>query len=97
MQKTYAVYIMTNRHHTVLCTGVTGDLLTRVGQHRNGRVEGFTKRYNVDKLVYVEEHRDVRAAIAREKQIKGWSRRKKEALIDRRNPEWRDLYEDLIR
>lgn len=97
MRKTYTVYIMTNRHHTVLYTGVTGDMITRGWQHRNKLIRGFTQKYNIDKLVYLEEYRQVREAIAREKQLKGWSRKKKEALINRMNPQWRDLYEDLLR
>ncbi len=95
MEHRYFVYIMTNRHHTVLYTGVTNDLVRRVFQHRDKAVPGFTSRYNVDKLVFFEETSDVLAAIAREKQIKGGSRRKKIALIEGMNPEWRDLYDDL--
>ena len=92
MEKHYCVYILTNRHHTVLYTGVTGDLGKRIHQHREKAVPGFTNRYNVDKLVYYEVG-DVTAAIAREKQIKAGSRRKKFALINGMNPEWRDLYD----
>jgi putative endonuclease len=91
----YFVYIMTNRHHTVLYTGVTNNLVRRVFQHREKTLPGFTSRYNVDKLVFYEQTSDVLAAIAREKQIKGWSRRKKIALIEAMNPEWRDLHDDL--
>jgi predicted GIY-YIG superfamily endonuclease len=87
---------MTNHHRTVLYTGVTGDLITRGWQHRNGLIDGFTNRYNLTRLVYLEEYRDVREAIAREKQLKGWSRKKKEALINRLNPQWRDLYPELL-
>ena len=95
MEKHYCVYILTNRHHTVLYTGVTGDLGKRIHQHREKAVPGFTNRYNVDKLVYYEVTGDVTAAIAREKQIKAGSRRKKFALINGMNPEWRDLYDSL--
>jgi putative endonuclease len=91
----YFVYIMTNRHHTVLYTGVTNDLVRRVFQHREKTLPGFTGRYNVDKLMFYEQTSDVLAAIAREKQIKGGSRRKKIALIEAMNPQWRDLYDDL--
>jgi putative endonuclease len=91
----YFVYIMTNRHHTVLYTGVTNDLVRRVFQHREKTLSGFTSRYNVDKLMFYEQASDVRAAIAREKQIKGGSRRKKIALIEAMNPQWRDLHDDL--
>lgn len=87
--------MMTNKHNTVLYTGVTKDLMRRVWEHKEGHGSKFTSRYNATKLVYYEECGDVREAIAREKQIKGGSRRKKEALINGLNPEWRDLYEEL--
>ena len=89
----YYVYIMTNRSKT-LYTGVTNDLLRRVYEHKNKMVEGFTKKYNITKLVYYEDTDDVEEAIAREKQIKGWLRRKKIALIESINPEWKDLSEE---
>lgn len=89
------VYILTNKYNTVLYTGVTGDLKKRVWEHREKLVDGFTKRYNVTKLIYYEMFAGVRDAIAREKQIKGGSRRKKIDLINGLNPEWRDLYDDL--
>ena len=89
----YYVYIMTNRSKT-LYTGVTNDLLRRVYEHKNKMVEGFTKKYNITKLVYYEDTNDVEEAIAREKQIKGWLRRKKIALIESINPEWKDLSEE---
>jgi putative endonuclease len=92
----YFVYILTNDRHTVLYTGVTNDLVRRVSEHREHGLSGFTRRYNVDKLVFYEETNDVRSAIAREKQIKAGSRRKKVALIESMNPDWRDLLEDLI-
>jgi putative endonuclease len=89
-----AVYIMTNRHHTVLYTGVTSDLDKRVIEHRNGVYpNSFTRRYNADILVYYEVLPDIRAAIAREKQIKGWKRDKKVRLIESMNPGWNDLAE----
>lgn len=97
MKKLYHMYIMTNRYNTVLYTGITGDLINRGWQHRNRLVEGFTRRYNLTRLVYLEEYRNPEEAIAREKQIKGWSRKKKEVLINRMNPEWRDLYPELLR
>jgi putative endonuclease len=96
MEHRYFVYILTNRHHTVLYTGVTRDLIRRVHQHREKAIPGFTSRYNVDKLAFYEETSDVLAAIAREKQIKGSSRRRKIALIDGMNPGWRDLHDDLV-
>jgi putative endonuclease len=82
---------MTNKANRVLYTGVTNDLERRVYEHKEKLVEGFTKKYNVNKLVFYEICVDIEGAIAREKQIKGWLRRKKVALIESVNPEWRDL------
>ncbi len=90
MAKQYYVYIMTN-HSGTLYTGMTNDLRRRVWQHKQKLVAGFTKRYNITRLVYYEESADVKAAIAREKQIKGWLRKKKIALIESTNPGWKDL------
>jgi len=86
----YYVYIMTNRSRT-LYTGVTNNLERRVYEHKQKLVEGFSKRYNLTMLVYYEATGDVRSAIRREKQIKGWLRRKKVALIESVNPQWKDL------
>jgi len=91
----YHVYILTNQHHTVLYTGVTGYLLRRIQQHKEKQVRGFTSRYNVDKLVYLEAYADVRDALMREKQIKAGSRQKKLDLINAFNPEWRDLTDEI--
>ncbi|MBN2132603.1 MAG: GIY-YIG nuclease family protein [Sedimentisphaerales bacterium] len=88
--KTYCIYIMTNKSGT-LYTGVTGSIKTRVWQHKNGLVEGFTKRYNITRLIYYESFADISSAIAREKEIKGWVRRKKLDLIASANPQWDDL------
>jgi len=96
MEPRYCVYIMTNARQTVLYTGVTGDLKQRVFNHRTHVIQGFTTRYNVDKLVFYEQYATSSSAIAREKQIKEGSRRKKVALIDSLNPDWRDLYKDLL-
>jgi putative endonuclease len=96
MEKESYVYIMTNRTHGVLYTGVTGDIGRRVSQHKAGTGGQFTKKYKVTKLIYVEIFSDIRDAIAREKQIKGGSRSKKIELIETMNPEWRDLSEDLV-
>ena len=85
MERHYYVYIMSNRSH-MLYTGVTNDLKRRVYQHKQKLVEGFTKQYNLTNLVYFEETNDVKAAIAREKQIKGWIRAKKVALVESVNP-----------
>jgi putative endonuclease len=90
MTKQYYVYIMTNNSRT-LYTGVTGDLERRIYEHKRKLLPGFTAKYNITRLVYFEVTQDVQAAIAREKQIKGWLRRKKLALIESVNPEWRDL------
>jgi putative endonuclease len=83
--------MMTNRHRSSLYTGVTSDLEGRTYKHRTRALPAFTSRYGVDRLVYFEETNHVLAAIAREKQIKGWTRAKKIALIESTNPEWRDL------
>ena len=86
----YYIYFMTNKYNTVLYVGVTNNLQQRVLQHKN-RISNFTTRYNVTKVIYWEEFSDIRDAIAREKQIKSWSRERKERLINEINPEWRDL------
>ncbi len=90
------VYILSDVNNNVLYTGVTSDLLKRVWEHKKHIVDGFTKRYNVTKLVYYEEGEDIYSAIAREKQIKGKLRKKKIELIEKMNPKWRDLYWDLV-
>lgn len=90
--KLYCVYIMTNKNNAVLYTGVTGDLKKRVYQHRNKLVDGFTKKYNLHKLVYYQVFGAAEKAILKEKQIKGGSRKKKIALIQGMNPAWEDLY-----
>jgi putative endonuclease len=90
------VYILCSRRYGTLYTGVTSDLARRAWEHREGLIEGFTKRYGVKLLVHVEFHATMIAAITREKQIKEWQRAWKLELIEASNPEWRDLYEDLI-
>lgn len=90
--KQYYVYIMTNNSRT-LYTGVTDNLVRRVYEHKSKLVEGFTRKYNITRLLYYEITSDVRAALCREKQIKGWLRKKKIALIAATNPGWRDLSE----
>lgn len=95
MEKLYCVYILASRSRT-LYTGVTNNLLRRVSQHREGSAKGFTSRYRIHRLVHFEAYRDVRAAIAREKQIKGWGRAKKQALIEAKNPSWSDLAGDFF-
>ena len=80
------VYLLTNKHNNVLYTGVTSDLICRIYEHKHKMQKGFTQKYNVDRLVYYEVCPDIMGAIAREKQIKGWSRKKKEILIKMTNP-----------
>ena len=89
------VYLLANKHNNVLYTGVTNDLIRRVYEHKNKLVAGFTQKYNVDRLVYFEVCSGIIVAIEREKQIKGWSRKKKQDLIKSLNPEWDDLYRTL--
>ncbi len=89
----YYVYIMTNRKNGVLGVGVTDNLERRVYEHKHKMIRGFTSKYNCTRLVYYDSSPDVRAAIATEKQIKGWLRKKKMALIESMNPEWKDLSE----
>ena len=91
----YYVYILTNWNNRVMYIGVTNDLERRIYEHKNKIIEGFTKKYNVNKLVYYEQTTDVEAAIEREKQLKGWKREKKNNLVETINPEWRDLSEDF--
>ena len=93
MKKEYYVYIMTNRSRT-LYTGVTGNLERRVGEHKQGKGSVFTSRYKINQLVYFESCSDVLDAIDREKQIKGWLRVKKIALVESINPNWEDLSAD---
>jgi len=93
----YYVYILTNKHGTVLYTGVTRDLVRRVYEHKNHvDQDSFTAKYNVTKLVYFEQTTDIRSAIEREKQIKSWSRDRKTSLIFEMNPKWVDLYNQIL-
>jgi putative endonuclease len=91
------VYILTNKNHTVLYIGVTSDIVKRIYQHKNKEVEGFTKKYNLNKLVYYESFDDIVVAIEREKQIKGGSRKTKLELVNSMNPKWEDLYIQIVR
>jgi putative endonuclease len=93
MGKTYWIYILASQRNGTLYVGVTNSLKRRVWQHRNGEADSFTKSYGVNRLVYFEPFRDITNAIAREKQIKAGSRKKKIALIEQENVEWRDLSE----
>jgi putative endonuclease len=93
MAKTFHVYILASRTR-VLYVGVTSDFMRRLHEHRSKLVPGFTARYNVNRLVHVETTEDAQAAIAREKQLKGWIRKRKIELIEKENPQWRDLSEE---
>jgi len=95
VSKQYYVYIMTNNRNTVLYVGVTNDLIRRVYEHKEKLADGFTRKYNIAKLVYYEVSEDIENAILREKQIKAGSRQKKVRLIDSINREWHDLYDEL--
>ena len=93
----YYVYLMTNSHKNLLYTGITNDLIRRVYEHKHHLDKGsFTDRYNIEYLVYFESTSDVTAAIDREKQIKGWNRKRKNNLVESKNPEWKDLYEEVL-
>lgn len=94
--KQFAVYILTNKYHTVLYTGVSNNLIRRVSEHREGNIRGFTQKYHATNLVYYELLDNPLLAIAREKQIKNLVRRKKIAMITALNPIWKDLYEDIL-
>ena len=89
----YYVYIITNKINTVVYIGVTGNLERRLYEHKHKLLEGFSSKYNLYKLVYFETTTDINSAISREKELKGWTRKKKNALIESKNPEWLDLME----
>ena len=95
-EKQYYIYIITNFENGTLYTGVTNDLVRRVYEHKNKLIEGFTKKYELDKLVYYEMFDSIDYAILREKQIKGGSRKKKLDLINKFNKDWNDLYETIV-
>ena len=95
MSLQYYVYLLTNKRNKVIYTGLTNDLKKRIYEHKEKLSNGFTKKYNVEKLVYFEIFEDVYYAISREKQIKSWKRKSKLELIKKSNPLWRDLYEEL--
>ena len=92
----YYVYILSNVNDKILYIGVTNNLKRRIYEHKNHLIEGFTSKYNVNKLVYFEQTNDVKSAIAREKQLKGWIRQKKNKLIDSLNKDRIDLYDSLL-
>jgi len=92
----YYVYILASKRNGTLYIGVTSNLIKRIYEHKNNFIEGFTKKYNVHSLVYYEMTEDVTSAIEREKQLKKWKRNWKIELIEKKNPEWKDLYFDLM-
>ena len=96
MNKIFSVYIVANNRNGSLYIGVSSDLPRRIGQHKQKEVPGFTARYGVDKLVYYETCESVESAIQREKQLKRWNRKWKLRLIEENNPDWRDLYEEIV-
>jgi putative endonuclease len=95
VEKQPCVYILASRRNGTLYTGVTSDVVKRIYEHKNGLADGFTKKYHIHRLVYFELHDDMIAAITREKQIKKWDRAWKLELIEKSNPEWKDLYETI--
>ena len=93
----YYVYILTNNHKNLLYVGITNDLVRRVYEHKHHLDKGsYTDQYNIENLIYYESTSDVKAAIEREKQIKGWNRKRKEKLIAMKNPNWEDLYRKIL-
>ncbi len=90
------IYILTNSAKTVLYIGVTQNIARRMDEHRNRLISGFASTYNCDRLIYVEEFSYISAALDREKELKKWSRKKKETLINTLNPEWNDLFHEII-
>ncbi len=95
--KTYSsTYILSNKKQGTLYIGVTSDLIKRIHEHKNKVVPGFSKQYNLDKLVYYEIHDNIEAAISREKQLKNWHRQWKIELIEENNSDWNDLYESIL-
>ena len=93
--KYYYVYILASKQNGTLYIGVTSNLVKRVYEHRNGLVEGFTRKYGIKMLVFFERTTDVNAALQREKQLKKWDRKWKLELIEKNNPQWKDLYEEI--
>jgi len=96
MSKQYWVYMLASKKDGTLYVGFTSALVTRIGDHKADIIDGFTKRYGVHRLVWFEEFGDVHMAIAREKQIKGWNRAWKIRLIEKENPDWRDLFPSIL-
>lgn len=95
MEKLFYVYIVTNKPNGTLYIGVTSDIIKRIWEHKNKAVKGFTQKYNLDKLVYYEQHENAEAAILREKRLKLYLRKWKINMIEEMNPEWKDLYQEI--
>ena len=96
MEKQAAVYLLASQRNGTLYIGVTSNLVKRIWEHRNNAVESFTKRHGVHTLVYYEQHATMEAAITREKQLKKWNRAWKLRLVEERNPDWRDLWPEIV-
>ena len=96
MEKQFCVYIVTNQRRGTLYIGVTSNLVQRIAQHREKVGEGFTAKYGLDRVVWYEMHDEAESAILREKQLKKWNRLWKIELIEKMNPEWRDLFQDIV-
>ena len=96
MQKNAFVYILTNKYNTVFYIGVTSNLPKRVWEHKEKVVKGFTQRYNITKLVYFEAIDNIESAILREKQLKKWHKKWKKDLVEKQNPQYKDLYENIL-
>jgi len=94
--KSYCVYILSSQRNGTLYVGITNNLVKRVWEHKNKKIEGFTKKYEVHHLVYYEIHENPESAIKREKQLKKWNRLWKIRIIEEKNPEWKDLYEQIL-
>lgn len=94
--KSPCIYILANEHNTTLYIGVTSDLIKRIYEHKNGFINSFSKKYNLHKLVYYEQYSDMYSAIKREKRLKKWPRKWKMSLIEKTNPVWRDLYQNIV-
>jgi putative endonuclease len=92
----YYVYILASKKNGTIYVGVTGDLIKRIYEHKQNLIDGFTKKYGVHDLVYYEVHNEIEEAITREKQIKKWNRNWKLRLIEERNPDWKDLYNEIV-
>ncbi len=96
MDRQHAVYILASKRNGTLYTGVSSDLVKRVWEHKNDMVEGFTKRYSVHRLVWFELHENMESAILKEKRVKEWKRKWKIQLIESKNPNWQDLYQNIV-